>query len=498
MLNGSWTLSGLEKFSTSGHGGAYGVLSLQKYSGSGWSEVASASGGSPVVLSKSELPDTSGKYRFAAYVRNSSGVISGCEYYQNVSCKPIPPCVICQTQVDVFWGPVLYSFNNGTASIRYGQHNNHTHKRIISTVVDKATAACFPVISLTQAEPAIPSFSPECDLSSKQLITATIDMSHRNAPAGYIGATIRINASAPAKCGPYMVGLATYKADYVTNPSYPNDIDKQEYYDSKTAMIKPGDAPITLYVRAPMNGDGKDCHSLPGENSTSTTITTTTSTVKPTTTTIIPVVPCASSSACTYTQGGWGAKPSGNNPGKLLSDNWATITGGTLQVGSGRYSIRFTSAKAVENYLPAGGRGALLSRNYTNPTSTSSGVLGGQLTALKLNVLASDARVTGNGTSVRLGDLYVRNGPFAGDTVREFLRFAERILGKDPTASLPSGATISSLTDTADSLNRAYDGCRAIGNSTAASCGPVAKASSKGMTGFFTRIVSLLFPSGQN
>jgi hypothetical protein len=57
-----------------------------------------------------------------------------------------------------------------------------------------------------------------------------------------------------------------------------------------------------------------------------------------------------------------------------------------LTIGGAKASASWTKSAAVEAYLPAGGPPAALSGNLTNPTKTSSGVLGGQLVATKLNV----------------------------------------------------------------------------------------------------------------
>jgi len=50
----------------------------------------------------------------------------------------------------------------------------------------------------------------------------------------------------------------------------------------------------------------------------------------------------------TYTQGGWGTNPAGNNPGALLANNFKKV---------------------------AGGGGAVLKSSSTNPTSSGAGVL---------------------------------------------------------------------------------------------------------------------------
>ena len=151
---------------------------------------------------------------------------------------------------------------------------------------------------------------------------------------------------------------------------------------------------------------------------------------------------------CTYTQGGWGAVPHGNNPGTILHNNFSTVFGGSVTVGGG-YSTQFTTADAITAYLPAGGKPKPLDGNYTDPTTTKSGVFGGQVLALQLNVLLndtafSDLTITNTGTS------------FDGMTVQNVLDAANQALGG---GALPSGYTLSNLNDLASFLNQGFDNC---------------------------------------
>jgi hypothetical protein len=85
------------------------------------------------------------------------------------------------------------------------------------------------------------------------------------------------------------------------------------------------------------------------------------------------------------------------------------------------YKITFTSAAAVVNYLPADGPPGQLSADYTNPAATSSGVFGGQVTTLKLNVLLNNC----------LGPIYFCDptSKFHGMTIAQILAEMERVLG---------------------------------------------------------------------
>lgn len=155
----------------------------------------------------------------------------------------------------------------------------------------------------------------------------------------------------------------------------------------------------------------------------------------------------------TYTQGGWGSKPSGNNPGKLLASNFSKVFGSSgVTIGySSKYTLKFTSASAVEAFLPQGGTAKALTKSYCNPTSTLS-VFAGQVLALKLNVAFSDAGVTKKG----LGSLKLASGKLAGKTVNEVLKIANEALGGKSNC-LPSGLSISDLNSIVTSLNESFN-----------------------------------------
>jgi hypothetical protein len=166
--------------------------------------------------------------------------------------------------------------------------------------------------------------------------------------------------------------------------------------------------------------------------------------------TVNVVAPVVTSPYKTFTQGGWGAKPSGNNPGKFLSDKFKTVyPGGYVSVG-GTKTIKLTSAYAVEKFLPQGGSPAKLTQNYVNPTSQIS-VFAGQVLALRLNVDFSARSLTRKG----LGTLTVVSGELAGKTVNQVLSLANSVLGG---GSLPYGLTLSELNDVVSKINENFDG----------------------------------------
>ncbi len=151
---------------------------------------------------------------------------------------------------------------------------------------------------------------------------------------------------------------------------------------------------------------------------------------------------------CTYTQGGWGAVPHGNNPAMLLSDNFSSIYPAGVAVGD-KYKMTFTGSLGIQNYLQAGGKPKALMSSYTDPTSTSSGVFGGQVLTLQLNVDFSDAGVTPTG----FGDLQLVGAPFGAQTVRDLLLVANQMLGDDFTTF------DTTLNDLVSLLNQGFDNC---------------------------------------
>lgn len=158
-----------------------------------------------------------------------------------------------------------------------------------------------------------------------------------------------------------------------------------------------------------------------------------------------------------FTQGGWGARPNGNNPGTVLANNFAAVypNGVEIGVGGAGFSMKFTSAVAIQNYLPAGGTPNRLTADLVNPTSSSAGVFGGQVLALRLNVGFSAAGVT-QGAGGALGGLKLTGTGTSLDglTVDQVLAVAESALGG---GALPADYTIANLNALVTNLNEAFD-----------------------------------------
>lgn len=154
----------------------------------------------------------------------------------------------------------------------------------------------------------------------------------------------------------------------------------------------------------------------------------------------------------TQTPGGWGAEPNGNNPGTYLHANFGDAFPGGLAVGCypGDFYVRVTSAQAITNLLPTGGKAAVLTQNYTNPAVVKN-VLVGHLIALTLSVGfdANDADFGQGG--VNLEDMVINSGVFQGWSVSSFLAEANKILG-----GCSSDYKIEDVLTTATAINENY------------------------------------------
>lgn len=152
----------------------------------------------------------------------------------------------------------------------------------------------------------------------------------------------------------------------------------------------------------------------------------------------------------TFTQGGWGSTPNGNNPGAFLKKNFATVyPSGYVGIGTTSRYLAFTSADAICKFLPQGGTAGTLSASAVNPTTSSAGVLAGQLLALRLSVDFSTAGRTASG----LGGKKVGSGPLKDKTVNEVLAIANTAIAG---GGLPSGLTLSQLNDVLTNINENY------------------------------------------
>jgi hypothetical protein len=168
---------------------------------------------------------------------------------------------------------------------------------------------------------------------------------------------------------------------------------------------------------------------------------------------VVSAVVNTSGKYTTFTQGGWGSAPHGNNPGAILVFNWGNIYGSTIpMVIGGSNLLSFTNAAAIQNFLPQGGKPGILAMSSTNPSKSEAGVFAGQVLTLNLNVAFSLAGVFHSG----LADLSVQTGKMKGQTVRQVLTIANLVLGGSAWA-LPANMTISDLNDVVDTINSNFD-----------------------------------------
>ena len=134
-------------------------------------------------------------------------------------------------------------------------------------------------------------------------------------------------------------------------------------------------------------------------------------------------------------------------------------TGGLLEIGisgpSG-FSILFTSASGVIGYLPAANAIGPLNADLVDPSSSSSGGLGGEVAAIALNVDFSDAGHLLRLPAVAFGDLVLVGfadafAPANGLSVRDLLSVANEILGGGTSI-----LGISQVFDIAEQLNASF------------------------------------------
>ncbi|MFO0981220.1 MAG: hypothetical protein U1E76_05610 [Planctomycetota bacterium] len=196
---------------------------------------------------------------------------------------------------------------------------------------------------------------------------------------------------------------------------------------------------------------------------------------------------------CSYTQGGWGAGCAGHNVGCLRDAHFADVFPNGLLLGDqdgvdgdGLFALVLRSAAAVENFLPQGSQPGTLDQDLLDPTTSSAGVFGGQLTAAKLNVAFDDAGLfdpTKNGNPIHLGDLVYADcvdRDLIDLTVRDVIAIADRVIAGEfgictSQFIAPSGCqsvdiydvdgdgipdvSIENLSDALDILNNAFDEC---------------------------------------
>jgi hypothetical protein len=170
-----------------------------------------------------------------------------------------------------------------------------------------------------------------------------------------------------------------------------------------------------------------------------------------------------------YPQADWGDDPNAYPAAELLVANYDTVyasglfvVGATDNIG---FAMVFTGVDALREYLPSAGTPAPLGGDYLNPGSTPSGVFGGEVAALKLNIDFSDAGLLPGNLNVHFGDLVLegfgrtKSGPSGlnGLTVRQFSAFVNTALGGGAFNQYGS-YTIANLDSITQSINGSFFG----------------------------------------
>ena len=156
----------------------------------------------------------------------------------------------------------------------------------------------------------------------------------------------------------------------------------------------------------------------------------------------------------TFTQGGWGSTPNGNNPGTYLNANFASAFPLGLTIGKGTSKAVFTSATAIRNFLPSSGNSALLPKTIlTNPTKTNlKNTLAGQLVAAMLNVGFDTYSPAFAAPDKKLADMLINTGTFKGMSVTALLNEANNAISGGSTRY-----TLTQFTEALTKINENYD-----------------------------------------
>ncbi|MCI0503671.1 LamG domain-containing protein, partial [Candidatus Micrarchaeota archaeon] len=181
---------------------------------------------------------------------------------------------------------------------------------------------------------------------------------------------------------------------------------------------------------------------------------------------------------CTYTQGGYGA-PQQGKPRAILFNNFASVYPSGMVVGDEGgadndrfYMMNFTSAQAVNNYLPQGGTAGYLNADLVNPTNSSSGIFGGQLTAALLNLKFDDAGIISaryepgalGGLHFKQCEKYNIHPALVGKTVNEVIAMSNcaiqsGVIDLTTQCGVPPRVGISALNDALNAFNNNFDNC---------------------------------------
>jgi hypothetical protein len=136
-----------------------------------------------------------------------------------------------------------------------------------------------------------------------------------------------------------------------------------------------------------------------------------------------------------FSQNTWGASPGVSPQAALVRDDFdARYPVGLIAGSTAANYIVLTSATPVLDYLPSTGPAAPLNAILVDPTTTASGVFGGQVVGLRLNIDFNDFGLLSHPAGVAFGDLLLSGltGSVAGLdglSLRQFQVIANDMLG---------------------------------------------------------------------
>ncbi|HWA84471.1 MAG TPA: hypothetical protein VG820_13600, partial [Fimbriimonadaceae bacterium] len=157
--------------------------------------------------------------------------------------------------------------------------------------------------------------------------------------------------------------------------------------------------------------------------------------------------------SCFYsdTQCGWGTLPRCYGQ-TFLSSHFTDVYSTNPVVVGGINTLTFTTARAIQDFLPQNAPVRVLTSSAVDPHSSRLSDLAGNVLALKLNVDFSDAGVT----TAFFGSLHLLTGPLAGMTVRDVLALGNQALGGD-LSGLPNGVNLCDLNDVIERINQNFE-----------------------------------------
>jgi hypothetical protein len=182
---------------------------------------------------------------------------------------------------------------------------------------------------------------------------------------------------------------------------------------------------------------------------------------------------------CTFTSNEWGLPcprdgncgPRNGNPACLLEDYFDVVFPNGVMIGDdtgpGMHYALWTSADAVEDFLPSPGNLGVLTEDLIDPERTPAGFLADAILSLRLNCEFSCSGTFATASAfTRLSDCFSDfvipdscGSRFAGMTVGEFLELADQVVGGNTAVLEPYSAGLVHVNFTAACLNWSYRGC---------------------------------------